>query len=148
MNGALANYGFETAKTFAGLQPSTSYSFVARARDNADNWSAFSAPFTVTTTAADPNDVTPPTAPTGVWAELNGGGTEMQVLWVASTDNVTPQVAIVYHIFVNGALENGAVGKTQSFVYGVSGDNTISVIAVDGAGNKSSAGTFNIFIPF
>src|SRR5678815_3174142 len=56
-NGELANYGFETGKTFAGLQPSTTYAFTAKARDNAGNWSALSAPFSVTTTAADPNDV-------------------------------------------------------------------------------------------
>jgi chitodextrinase len=148
MNGALNNYGFETSKTIAGLQPSTTYTFTARARDMAGNWSAFSAPFTVTTTASDPNDVTPPTTPTAVWAELNGGGTEMQVLWGASTDNVTPQAAIIYHIAVNGVIDNSAVGKTQSFVYGVVGNNVISVIAVDAAGNKSSAATFNIFIPF
>jgi hypothetical protein len=72
----------------------------------------------------------------------------MQVLWSASTDNVTPQAAIIYHISVNGVIDNSAVGKTQSRVYGVAGNNVISVIAVDAAGNKSSAGTFNIFIPF
>ena len=146
-DGALVNYGFETSKVFAGLQPSTTYSFTGKSRDNAGNWSGFSAPFTITTTAADASDVTPPTTPGAVWADLNGGGTEMQVLWSASTDNVTPQAAIVYHIFVNGVLENGAVGKTQSFVYGVVGDNVISVIAIDAAGNRSAAASFNIVIP-
>ena len=149
MNGALSNYGFETAKTFAGLRPSTTYTFLARARDAAGNWGAFSAPFTVTTTAADLNDISPPTTPGGVWADLYGdGGREMQVMWVASTDNVTPQAAIIYHIAVNGVIDNSAVGNTWSNVYGVAGDNVISVIAVDAAGNRSAAGTFNIFIPF
>ena len=148
MNGALNNYGFETSKTIAGLQRSTTYSFIARARDAAGNWSAFSAPFAVTTTASDPNDVTPPSTPSGVWAALDGGGTEMLVMWGASTDNVTPQSAIVYQIAVNGVVDNTAVGKTDSRVYGVAGNNVISVIAVDAAGNKSSAGTFDIFIPF
>jgi hypothetical protein len=147
MNGALNNYGFETSKTIAGLQRSTTYTFRARARDMAGIWSEFSAPFAVTTTAADPNDVTPPSAPSGVWAALDGGGTEMLVMWGASMDNVTPQSAIVYQIAVNGVVDNTAVGKTDSRVYGVQGDNVISVIAVDAAGNRSSASTFNIFIP-
>lgn len=148
-DGQLINYGFETSLTFAGLQPSTTYAFTARARDNAGNWSAFSAPFIVTTTAVDPNDVTPPTAPSGVWADLYGDGSrEMQVLWGASTDDVTPQEAIVYYVFVNDVFDNSAVGKTSSNVYGVAGDNVISVIAIDAAGNRSGAATFNIFIPF
>lgn len=149
LNGALATYGFETAKTFAALQQSTTYTFRASARDAAGNWSAFSAPFTVTTTAADPNDLTPPSTPGGVWADLYGdGGREMQVQWTASSDNVTPQAALIYHIAVNGVVDNSAVGKTWSSVYGVAGDNVISVIAVDAAGNRSVAGTFNIHIPF
>ena len=148
-DGQLANYGFETSRTFAGLQPSTTYAFRARARDNAGNWSAFSEPFTITTPAADPNDVTPPTTPAGVWAGLYGDGSrEMQVLWGASTDNVTPQVAIVYHIFLNGVLDNVAVGNASSFVIGVAGENVISVVAIDAAGNQSGAGTFNVFVPF
>jgi chitinase len=147
MNGALNNYGFETSKTIAGLQRSTTYTFTAKARDAAGNWSEFSAPFTVTTTAADPNDVTPPTTPAGVWAYLDGGGTELLVMWGASTDNVTPQSAIIYQIAVNGVVDNTAVGKTDSRVYGVLGDNVISVIAIDAAGNRSAAATFNLFIP-
>lgn len=147
-NGALVHYGFESSRTFAGLQPSTSYAFTGMARDGAGNWSASSAPFIVTTPAADPNDVTAPTAPAGVWAYLDGGGTELLVQWSASTDNVTPQVALVYHVLVNGVVDNSAIGTTEARVYGVPGDNVISVVAVDAAGNRSTAASFSIFIPF
>ena len=147
-NGELVHYGFESSRTFAGLQPSTAYTFTGKARDNAGNWSPYSAPFAVTTAAADGDDVTPPSTPAGVWAYLDGGGTEMLVGWGASTDNVTPQIAIVYHVSVNGVIDNSAVGTTQSRVYGVPGDNVISVVAVDAAGNTSAAASFNIFIPF
>jgi hypothetical protein len=148
-NGANVFYGFETSSTFSGLQPSTTYTFAGKARDNAGNWSAMSAPFTVTTPAPDANDVTPPSAPTGVWADLYGDGSrEMQVAWGASTDNVTPQSAIVYLVAVNGVVDNSAVGKTWTSVYGVAGDNVITVVAIDAAGNRSAAGTFTINIPF
>jgi hypothetical protein len=84
-----------------------------------------------------------------VWADLYGDGSrELQVNWTKSTDNATAQVAIVYHVFVNGVLENSSVGIPQTSVYGVAGDNVISVIAVDVAGNKSAPGEFRLHIPF
>ena len=148
-NGALANYGFETSKVFNALQASTTYTFTASARDAAGNWSQFSAPFSVTTPAPDPNDVTPPTAPTNVYADLYGDGSrEFQANWTPSIDNVTPQSAIIYHMYVNGVLENSSAGVPQSSGYGVTGENIVTVIAVDGAGNRSTAGSFTLFIPF
>lgn len=148
-NGVNVFYGFETSSTFAALQPSTTYTFSGKARDMAGNWSEMSAPFTVTTTAPDANDKTPPTTPSGVWADLYGdGGREMQVLWSASTDNVTPKEALIYAVAVNGIEDNTAVGKTWTSVYGVAGENVITVVAIDGAGNRSAAGSFTIFIPF
>ena len=153
-DGVRINSGWiaESSRTFTLLQPGTTYTFTAQARDKASNVeggnvSAVSAPFSVTTLANDGSDVTPPTQPSGVWAGLYGdGSTEMQVSWGASTDNVTPGSVIIYEIYVNGALENTAIGKTQTSVYGVFGENVITVIAIDEASNRSTAGQTRLVI--
>jgi hypothetical protein len=143
----------ETSRTFTLLQPGTTYTFTAQARDYFENVpggnvSAVSAAFTVTTKPNDGSDVTPPTQPSPVYADLYGdGSTEMQVSWGASTDGVTPGNVIIYEMYVNGALENTAIGKTQTNGYGVRGDNVITVIAIDEAGNRSTAGRTTLFIP-
>ena len=144
----------ETSRTFTLLQPGTTYTFTAQARDQfvnvpGGNVSAVSAPFTVTTKPNDGSDVTAPTQPTPVYADPYGdGSTEMQVSWGASTDDVTPRNVIIYEIYVNGVLENTAIGTTQTNGYGVRGENVITVIAIDEAGNRSVAGKTTLFIPF
>jgi hypothetical protein len=72
----------------------------------------------------------------------------LQVTWSASVDNVTPQLAIVYQLFVNGVLENSSVGVTRTSVYGVAGDNLITVVAIDANGNRSTPGSVTVNIPF
>ena len=143
----------ETSRTLTLLQPGTAYTFTAQARDRfvnepGGNLSAVSPPFTVTTKPNDGSDVTPPTQPSFVQA-FSYGDLEMQVWWTASTDAVTPQDVIVYEIFVNGVHENTAIGKNMTpSAYGVFGDNEITVIAIDEAGNRSVAGRTTLFIPF
>src|SRR5688500_1105404 len=141
----------ETSRKFTLLQPGTTYTFTAQAKDrfvneSGGNLSAVSPGFSVTTNVNDGSDVTAPTEPSAVWAEPNGGGTEIQVMWAASTDNVTPQRVILYEIYVNGVHENSAIGTTQTHAYGVSGDNVVTVIAIDEAGNRSTAGRTTVFI--
>ena len=141
-----------TSRTFTLLQPATTYTFTAQARDYFENVaggnvSAVSAPFSVTTKANDGTDVTAPTAPASVWADLYDGSTEIQVSWAASTDDVTPRNVIIYEMYVNGVHENTAIGTTQTTGYGVRGENVITVIAIDEAGNRSTAGTTTLFIP-
>ncbi len=141
-----------TSKTFTLLQPGTTYTFTAQAKDsyvnvNTGNLSAVSAPFTVTTLPNDGSDVTPPTQPSSVQA-FGYGDLEMQVWWGASTDDVTPQNVIVYEIYVNGVHENTAIGMNMTpSAYGVPGENVVTVIAIDEAGNRSTAGTTTIFLP-
>ena len=111
------------------------------------NLSALSPPFSVTTLVNDGSDVTAPTQPSSVQA-FGYGDLEMQVWWGASTDAVTPQNVIVYEIYVNGVHENTAIGKNMTpSAYGVFGDNVITVIAIDEAGNRSIAGQTTLFIP-
>lgn len=142
----------DSSRTFTLLQPGTTYAFTAQARDYlanvaGGNMSAVSAAFSVTT-KPNGSDVTAPTQPSPVAANLTGdGSTELQVWWGASTDNVTPQNVIVYEIFVNGVLENTVIGKTGAgAVYGVVGNKVITVIAIDEAGNRSLAGQTTLHI--
>ena len=141
-----------TSRTFTLLQPATTYTFTAQARDYFENVaggnvSAVSPAFRVTTKANDGSDVTAPTQPSPVFADLFDGSTEIQVFWGASTDNVTPGNVIIYEMYVNGVHENTAIGTTQTTGYGVRGENVITMIAIDEAGNRSTAGTTTIFIP-
>ena len=142
----------ETSRTFTLLQPGTTYTFTAQARDryvnvSGGNLSAVSPPFSVTTNVNDGSDVTAPTQPSNVQA-FSYGDLEMQVWWGASTDAVTPQNVIVYEIYVNGVHENTAIGTNMTpSAYGVFGDNEITVIAIDEAGNRSTAGRTTLFIP-
>jgi hypothetical protein len=139
----------ETSRTFTLLQPGTTYTFTAQARDSyvnvsTGNLSAVSPPFAVTTEVNDGSDVTAPTQPSSVQA-FSYGDLEMQVWWGASTDDVTPQNVIVYEIYVNGVHENTAIGTNMTpSAYGVPGHNVVTVIAIDEAGNRSVAGMTTI----
>jgi hypothetical protein len=140
-----------TSRTFSLLQPGTTYTFTAQARDyfeNVDggNTSAVSA-FSYSTKVDDGSDKTPPTQPSSVQA-FGYGDLEMQVWWNTSTDAVTPQHVIVYEIYVNGIHENTAIGKNMTpTAYGVAGENEVTVIAIDEAGNRSVAGRTTIVLP-
>ena len=141
-----------TSQTFSLLQPGTTYTFTAQARDyfenvEGGNTSAVSPPFSFSTKVDDGSDKTAPTQPSSVQA-FGYGDLEMQVWWGASTDNVTPQHVIVYEIYVNGKHENTAIGKNMTpTAYGVPGENEVTVVAIDEAGNRSIAGRTTIVLP-
>ncbi|PYU67713.1 MAG: hypothetical protein DMG49_17960, partial [Acidobacteria bacterium] len=68
-----------------GLTASTSYSYRVRATDAAGNLSSYSATSTAMTAA--PPDTTPPSAPTSL-AAAAASATQINLSWIASTDNV------------------------------------------------------------
>ena len=73
-----------TTFTDTGLTPSTTYSYRARATDAAGNLSTYS---NVASTATQAADTQAPTAPTNLTATASTGS-QINVSWTASTDNV------------------------------------------------------------
>jgi hypothetical protein len=127
------------------LEPESTHTFTVRARDFAMNWSPFSVPLTVTTEPVNPNDVTPPTMPQNLRAN-NIADLEIRVTWDQSTDDFDPQWIIRYDVEVNGVLSDSVVGQGRSFVYGEPGLNTVTVTAVDTAGNRSAPALTTVVI--
>jgi chitodextrinase len=145
MNGQTIVAGNNTGTaTIAPLQPEAAYTFTVRARDFAANWSAESAPLTVTTKPRNPNDHTPPTTPTNL-RETHWDDGETELRWDQSTDDFDPQSILEYRVHVNGVLQDVAVGRGRSIVYIEVGIlNTVTVTAVDTAGNESAPATITI----
>lgn len=143
MNGSTVVGGESTTSGTFPAAPQTTYTFTVQARDSGGNNSPVSDPVTVTTEASDPNDTTPPTTP----ANFRDNGMSFQdgetwLFWDASTDNVDPQFAIRYEVYVNGVLDSTLMGYTRQIVYGNPGVfNTFQVIAMDSAGNRSAPAT-------
>jgi hypothetical protein len=142
---ALGGFNESTTGTAIFLQPSTTYTFTATARDLVGNLSQTSQ-LVATTKARDPNEVTPPSTPTNVSAYPIDGVRELWVTWTQSTDNVDPQAVIMYEIFLNGVLDDVQVGRDGSTVYGVVGENKLTVVAIDANGNRSAPSSFTLFL--
>jgi chitodextrinase len=93
--------------SFTGLVLNTSYAIRVRARDAAGNFSALSAPLTVTPA----RDTFAPSAPAAV-AAANLTPTGFTVNWTAATDDVA---VTSYEIFVNGVSVGLAPAGATSF---------------------------------
>jgi hypothetical protein len=102
---------------------------------------------TGTASAATGVDTTPPTAPFIIYASglrWIPGCMPLTIGVQRSTDNVTPQVALKYEVFAEGVLlgsltdngNNSAVWGGLQFRH--AGPNTVTVKAVDAAGNRSA----------
>jgi chitodextrinase len=129
------------------LTPATSYTFTVEANDFNGNTTMSNA---VTLTTEPTTDVTPPSAPTNVRLVEDQGCGEVWIGWTQSTDDIDPQSAIEYEIYVNGVLSPLPVGAgiDRDFVYATNhGDNTFVVKAVDRAGNTSEpSNAFTAFL--
>jgi hypothetical protein len=122
------------------LPPGRVHTFAVRTVDGGGNRSAPSAPITVTT---DPStDTVAPTVPTLTRADGGGTGTcpeELWLRWTGSVDDVDPVLAIEYEVRVNGTINEVVPGGTQTITYTeVSGDNVVTIVAVDRSGNASA----------
>jgi hypothetical protein len=141
VNGALAtglNWINHRQVSLRHLSPSTTYTFKVTARDGSGNV-AESNVLPVTTLSSA--DTVPPSAPTNLRIEFDQGCAEVWLAWDQSTDDVDPQSAIEYEIYVNGLLSPLAVdtGVGRSFAYGtIDGLNSFVAKAVDRTGNTSA----------
>lgn len=102
---------------------------------------------TITLLASSTGDTAPPTTPAGLSAMTFGTGDgETHLTWAASTDNATPSSQMVYEVFLNGQFDQAiGFGGTKAILY-VALDtlNTLEVIAVDGAGNRSAPASVTV----
>lgn len=122
------------------LDPSTSYEFSVRAVDPSGNVSAPSNTVSATTQAS--TDTAAPTSPT-LLSAFDGGTSfcpeELWITWTASTDGAEPASAIEYEVRVNGTINEVIPGGTQTVTYTeVLGANSVTIVAVDQAGNASA----------
>ncbi len=131
------NWHGETTLVIRHLPPGSTNTFKVVATDYAGNNSSSNAS---TATTEPSTDTTPPSAPTNVRLLRDNGCAEVWLGWTQSIDDVDPQFAIEYEIYVNGVLSPLAVsaGVSEDFVYGTGfPDNTFVVRAVDRSGNTS-----------
>jgi hypothetical protein len=132
-----------------GLSPQTSYQITVKARDlygaARPNVSAPSNVLTVTTSAVSATDTEPPTSP----GNLNGyvvddGAREVNLFWIQSFDNQTPQASIAYEVYLNGVLDDTTCCDRAILYATHGGENTFTVVAVDDAGNRSAPASITI----
>src|SRR5207249_1209094 len=90
-------------------------------------------------------DFMPPTAPSGLAGAASTGPPRVDLPWAAATDNVG---VASYEISRDGVVLGTSTGTTYRDT-GVTSDTAYvySVIALDGAGNRSAAGTVSITTP-
>jgi chitinase len=128
-------------QTLLGLTPETSYTFQVSLRDASGN-SVTGPPLTVTTPAA--NDGQAPTAPTNLRVS-SPDGLDLRLLWSASTDNVDPQSALRYDVFLDG-VRRATLQGTSAWMSCESADPVeIFLRAVDTSGNVSGPSNVVLF---
>jgi len=142
--------GVETLNGLAavlhGLTPETSYEISVQASDlYGGNLAPPSNVLTVTTPAISATDTVPPSAPGCCWGG-DVGGLELNIFWGHSFDNQTAQASIAYEVYLNGVLDHTTTGDRAVLYTTQTGDNTITLIAIDGAGNRSAPASAMFFV--
>ncbi|HEX6289293.1 MAG TPA: fibronectin type III domain-containing protein [Herpetosiphonaceae bacterium] len=142
--------GVETLNVVAavvhGLTPETTYAITVQAHDEyGGNVSAPSNVLTVTTPAVSTTDTAPPSSPGCCWGG-DVGGLEVHIFWGPSFDDQTAQASIAYEIYLNGVLDHTMTGDRAVVYTTHTGDNTVTLIAVDGAGNRSAPSSATFFV--
>lgn len=120
------------------LEPATTYTFAVRARDGSGNNSGTSNAVTATTEPSTVPDTTPPSTPTLLRA--SDGGTsicpeEISAQWTTATDNAGP---VEYEFRINGEINEVVTWTNHTGYTDVWGKNTVTIVAVDQAGNASA----------
>jgi Fibronectin type III domain. len=147
----IANVDAGTNRTAVvhGLTPQTSYQITVKARDlygaGGPNVSVPSNILTVTTSAVSATDTEPPSSP----GNLNGyvvddGAREINLFWTQSFDNQTPQASLAYEVYLNGVLDDTTCCDRAVLYATHGGENVLTVIAVDDAGNRSAPASITI----
>jgi chitodextrinase len=142
--------GVETLNGLAavvhGLTPQTTYEITVQASDlYGGNVSGPSNTLTVTTPAVSATDTEPPSTP-GCCGGGDVGGLELNIFWGQSFDNQTAQASIAYEVYLNGVLDHTTSGDRAVVYVTQTGDNTITLIAVDDAGNRSAPASMTFFV--
>jgi chitodextrinase len=142
--------GVETLNGLAavvhGLTPETTYQISVQASDlYGGNLAPPSNILTVTTPAVSAADSEPPSMPGCCWGG-DVGGLELNIFWGHSFDNQTAQASIMYEVYLNGVLDHATTGDRAVVYVTQTGDNTITLIAVDGAGNRSEPASATFFV--
>ena len=142
--------GVETLNGLAAvvheLTPETAYQISVQASDlYGGNLAPPSNILTVTTPAISAADSEPPSTPGCCWGG-DVGGLELNLFWGQSFDNQTAQASILYEVYLNGVLDHATTGDRAVVYVTQTGDNTITLIAVDGAGNRSEPASATFFV--
>jgi hypothetical protein len=124
--------------------PATTYDLQVRVRDFFGNTNQSNV---VTVTTPPVTDRTPPTTPTNLRFGPNTASPELWLEWGASTDDTDPQSLILYDVYINGVPEHALIGGTDTIVYcRVTGENRLTMRAVDSSGNASGHSNEIVFI--
>jgi chitodextrinase len=134
-----AQIGTSSGTTYndTGLTANTSYSYRARATDAAGNLGAYSTVATVITLSPDTQ---PPTAPSNLTATAAASGTQINLGWTASTDNVAVTQYLIERCQGAGCTTFAQIGTSTGTTYNDTGltvgtSYSYRARATDAAGN-------------